>query len=70
MSSPSKTQKKEKRRVPPKRGQIKGQIFENLIKSVVSMVSKAGETGETSGGTSASATPPASAYNSDGNPSI
>lgn len=54
----------------PRRGQIKAQIFNVFIKSVVSTVSKAGESiGKFSGnggaGGSASSTPPHSAYNSD-----
>ncbi|KAK4255017.1 hypothetical protein QN277_008080 [Acacia crassicarpa] len=58
---------------PPKRGnKIKAQMFEGLIKSVASAVSKAGESlgkvngggGGNSGG-SASSTPLTSAYNSD-----
>ena len=62
---------------PPKRGQIKAQIFESLTKTVVSRASKLGkavgriigEGGSGSGG-SASSTPPPSAYNSDGNSDV
>ncbi|OAY37913.1 hypothetical protein MANES_11G138900v8 [Manihot esculenta] len=39
----STSQKEKKRNLPPKRGQIKAQIFQSLTKSVISMVSKAGE---------------------------
>ncbi|XP_023878039.1 uncharacterized protein LOC111990497 [Quercus suber] len=57
---------------PPKRGQIKAQIFGSLANSVVSAASKVGGAvgrmiGEVgSGRNSASSTPPPSAYNSDG----
>jgi hypothetical protein len=64
---------------PPKRGQIKAQIFESLAKTVVSRASKLGKavgriigeggSGSGSGG-SASSTPPLSAYNSDGNSDV
>ncbi|KAI3411358.1 uncharacterized protein J3R85_018067 [Psidium guajava] len=56
-------------RLPPKRGQIKAQIFEDLVKSVSSAAARAGNliglgnTGETSGTGSS----PPSGYNSDGN---
>lgn len=67
----STTQKKKETSLPPKRGQIKVQIFGNLIKkTVTSFVSKDGSGGNNrgdNGGSSASTTPPASAYNSDGN---
>lgn len=65
--------------LPPKRGQIKAQIFESLKKAVLSVASKSGETlgirrssgghGDASG-SSASATPPPSGYNSDWNSDI
>ncbi|KAJ7980937.1 Transcriptional regulator like [Quillaja saponaria] len=62
---------------PPKRGQIKAQIFESLVKSVTSMASKAGEPlgqnrAEAGGGggldgnsASTFSTPLLTAYNSD-----
>ncbi|CAK9172944.1 unnamed protein product, partial [Ilex paraguariensis] len=57
---------------PPKRGQIKAQIFESLVGTVVSVASKVGEAPSRwgidggVGGSSASASPPPSAYCSDG----
>ena len=57
---------------PPKRGQIKAQIFGSLANSVVAAASKVGGAvgrmiGEGGNGrNSASSTPPPSAYNSDG----
>lgn len=54
---------------PPKRGKIKAQIFNSLVKIVTSTVSKAGKFkgsgGDNSGGDSATSTPPPSDYNSD-----
>lgn len=74
MASTSSTpQEKKNTNRPPKRGQIKVQIFENLVKAVASsMTSKPGAQGrnrgeEGGGGGSASQTPPPSAYNSDAN---
>ncbi|KAF5751509.1 hypothetical protein HS088_TW02G00523 [Tripterygium wilfordii] len=63
-------------RFAPKRGKIKAQIFESMVKKVVSVFSDAGvaprenkeETGK--GGGSASVSPPPSAYSSDGNTDI
>lgn len=55
---------------PPRRGQIKAQIFGTVVKAVVSAVSKA-KKGEDSDGTSTSTstttTPQQSGYNSEGN---
>ncbi|KAK9280709.1 hypothetical protein L1049_014407 [Liquidambar formosana] len=76
MASASSTPPKENARFPPKRGQIKVRIFEDLVKKVVSVASKAGEAlgrigGDgSSGESSASVTSPPSSYNSDGNPDI
>lgn len=58
-----------KKSFPPKRGQIKAQIFESLAAAVSSMASKAGEALgiiREGGGTSATASPAPSSYNSDG----
>ncbi|KAF8396646.1 hypothetical protein HHK36_018270 [Tetracentron sinense] len=69
-STPS---KKEKASLPPKRGQIKAKIFGDIVKTVVTVVSKAGgglgiKRGEGSGGESSTSTsPPQSSYNSEGN---
>ncbi|CAK9172945.1 unnamed protein product, partial [Ilex paraguariensis] len=58
--------------LPPKRGQIKAQIFESLMGTVVSVTSKVGEALRRwardggGGGSSASASSPPSAYCSDG----
>ena len=73
-SDSSNTQNKKSTRLPPQRGQVKAQIFESVVNTVVSVVSIVrekivgrirGEGG--SGGNSASSTPPPSSYNSDGN---
>lgn len=56
---------------PPRRGLIKRQIFAKLVKVVVNKASKPGARGknraEDGGESSASQTPPPSAYNSDAN---
>ncbi|KAM1277098.1 hypothetical protein ACFX2I_029511 [Malus domestica] len=57
----------------PRRGQIKLQIFGNLVKAVSNMTSKPGAQGKNrgeGGGGSASTTPSPSAYNSDANSDI
>ncbi|KAG6629309.1 hypothetical protein CIPAW_14G075900 [Carya illinoinensis] len=65
------TDKKKNSSFPPRRGQIKAQIFGSIAKKVVSTASKVGAALEKirgedrSGGNSASSTPPSSAYNSD-----
>lgn len=73
------TPQKKKSNLPPKRGQIKAQIFSSLVDSVSSTISKTGESirnvfeksGGDSGSGSASAssasTPPPSGYNSETN---
>lgn len=68
-------QKKKSATFPPtpRRGQIKLQIFGNLVKAVSNMASKPGAQGKNrgeGGGGSASTTPPPSAYNSDANSDI
>ncbi|KAL6275989.1 hypothetical protein ACE6H2_019590 [Prunus campanulata] len=69
-ASPAPKEKKNTR-FPPRRGLIKLQIFENLVKVVVNKASKPGAQGENrgedSGESSASQTPPPSAYSSDAN---
>ncbi|XVF05625.1 hypothetical protein REPUB_Repub05bG0188900 [Reevesia pubescens] len=70
--------KKKETQFPPRRGQIKAQIFESMVKTVVSVASKAKEAlgknkVERSDGKSSSSTtttPPQSAYNSEGNGDI
>ncbi|EXC33215.1 hypothetical protein L484_011192 [Morus notabilis] len=62
--SPTNEKKKKETSIPPKRGQIKAQIFESLVKTVVSMASGAGAHSAT-GETSASTAPPPSSYNSN-----
>lgn len=71
--APEKKKKNSSFPEPPRRGRIKAQIFNGLVKSVVSKVSKAGESlgrltgnGGGGGGGSASSTSPRSAYNSEG----
>lgn len=74
-SASANTEKKSKTSSPlPKRGQVKGKIFEDLARTVVSAASKVGKAlgsvgggAAGSGGNSAAPTPPPSAYNSDGN---
>ncbi|KAK3442224.1 hypothetical protein EUGRSUZ_B02450 [Eucalyptus grandis] len=56
-------------RLPPKRGQIKAQIFEGFVKTLSSAAAKAGNAiglGST-GATSGTGSPPPSGYNSEGN---
>ncbi|XVE59146.1 hypothetical protein DITRI_Ditri05aG0022200 [Diplodiscus trichospermus] len=70
--------KKKETQVPPRRGQIKAQIFESMVKTVVSAASKAKEAlgknkGDGSDGrcsSSTTTTPPQSGYNSEGNGDI
>ncbi|KAL2328673.1 hypothetical protein Fmac_022100 [Flemingia macrophylla] len=50
---------------PPRRGQIKAQIFSGMVKFVASKFSK-GDGDLNNGGASAKSTPPPSDYNSDG----
>ncbi|KAL5056002.1 hypothetical protein RYX36_036684 [Vicia faba] len=62
------TSQKEKPNLPPKRGNIKAQIFSNLIKFVASSISKDAKSKENydnKDGGSTTSTPPSSAYNSD-----
>ncbi|KAG2673667.1 hypothetical protein I3843_13G090100 [Carya illinoinensis] len=72
----SNTEQKKSTSFPPRRGQVKAQIFESLAKKVVSAVSKVGEAlgmnrgNDGNGGASASSTPPPSSYNSDVNSDI
>ncbi|OIV99354.1 hypothetical protein TanjilG_17164 [Lupinus angustifolius] len=64
----SSTPHKEKANLPPKRGQIKAQIFSSFVKFVTSKGGKVTENiGNNNSGGSAfsSSTPPPSAYNSD-----
>ncbi|QHN76984.1 hypothetical protein HN51_054422 [Arachis hypogaea] len=68
------TPEKKRSSFPPKRGQIKAEIFNGLASSVVSTVSRVGESlrnmignGGTSPSSSSTSTPPPSAYNSEGN---
>ncbi|XP_021278895.1 uncharacterized protein LOC110412628 [Herrania umbratica] len=71
-------QRKKDRNLPPRRGQVKAQIFESVAKTVVSAASKAKQAlgknkGEGSDGKSTSSTtttPPQSGYNSEGNGDI
>ncbi|XWS74230.1 hypothetical protein CRYUN_Cryun02cG0197900 [Craigia yunnanensis] len=70
-------QRKKERQFPPRRGQIMAQIFESMVKTVVSAASKSKETlrkneGEGSDGKSSSTTttPPQSGYNSERNGDI
>uniref|UniRef100_A0A2N9G949 Uncharacterized protein n=1 Tax=Fagus sylvatica TaxID=28930 RepID=A0A2N9G949_FAGSY len=60
---------------PPKRGQIKAQIFGSLAKTAVSAASKVGKAvgriiGEGGNGGTASSTPPPSPNSSDGNSNV
>lgn len=60
-------------RPAPKRGQIKAGILRNLLKAVVSTSNPGAQgrnIGTEAGGSSASPTPPPSAYTSDGSPNI
>jgi hypothetical protein len=64
------TPQKEKANFPPKRGNIKAQIFNSMIKFVASSISRDGKSKENGdnkegGGGSTTSTPPPSAYNSD-----
>ncbi|KAF2283355.1 hypothetical protein GH714_003469 [Hevea brasiliensis] len=73
-STSTTSQKDKKRNFPPKRGQIKAQIFQSLTKTVSSWVTKAGEALKrdrghgADGGISSStaSTSPFSTFNSDG----
>ncbi|KAG4945310.1 hypothetical protein AAZX31_15G042500 [Glycine max] len=73
----SETPQRKKASLPPKRGQIKAQIFTSLVNSVASTISKTGESlrnvignGVNSGSGYASSTPPpSSGYNSETNSS-
>ncbi|CAB4313199.1 unnamed protein product [Prunus armeniaca] len=62
---------KKNTRLPPRRGLIMRQICEKLVKVVVNKASKPGaqgkNRGEDGGESSASQTPPPSAYSSDAN---
>ena len=61
MATPaSSTPDKKKTSPPPKRGQIKARIFEDIFKSLVFKVPK---TGESTGKITESSSPPPSAYN-------
>ncbi|PSS28945.1 Junctophilin-1 like [Actinidia chinensis var. chinensis] len=71
-STPPNPSKKQNPSFPPKRGQIKAQIFESWVNALSLAVSKAGEAlgrirrgGVGSSGGSTSESPPPSAYNSD-----
>ncbi|TQD99171.1 hypothetical protein C1H46_015181 [Malus baccata] len=69
----STSQEKKTTRLPPRRGKIKAEVFENIVKALVIMASKpAGreKNREEGGGNSASTTPPPTAYNSDANSDI
>ncbi|KAJ1395111.1 hypothetical protein SESBI_33638 [Sesbania bispinosa] len=73
MSTASSTPQKKKASFPPKRGQIKAEIFNGFVSSVASTVSKVGESLRNvigNGGGSASSTPPPSGYNSESNSDI
>ncbi|OIW05780.1 hypothetical protein TanjilG_23566 [Lupinus angustifolius] len=62
------THDKDKANLPPKRGQIKAQIFSSFVKFVTSKGEKITENNDdnnNNAGGSASTTPPPSAYNSD-----
>lgn len=63
------TQNKNSQPFPPKRGKIKAQIFESIVKTVKSTVTSiAGGSSDSGKSSSAGGTPPASSYSSDGNP--
>ncbi|XWS28921.1 hypothetical protein CRYUN_Cryun25bG0113400 [Craigia yunnanensis] len=70
--------KKKEKQIPPRRGQIKAQIFESMVKTVSSAASKAKEAlrkskEEGNEGKSSSSTttnPPQSGYNSEENGGI
>ncbi|GFY93109.1 hypothetical protein Acr_08g0015050 [Actinidia rufa] len=71
-STPPNPSKKQNPSFPPKRGQIKAQIFGSWVNALSLAVSKAGEAlgrirrgGGGSSGGSTSESPPPSAYNSD-----
>ena len=69
----SSTPEKKKASFPPKRGQIKAEIFNGLVTTVVSTISKVGESVRNiigNGGGSESSTPPPSTYNSEGNTDV
>lgn len=76
-SASTNPEKKRNASLPPKRGQIKAQIFESLVETVVSAVSRVGEAlgrirGEgssSSGGSSVTLTPPESTASSTPHPS-
>ncbi|KAE9620532.1 hypothetical protein Lal_00019026 [Lupinus albus] len=65
----SSTAQKEKTNLPPKRGQIKAQIFSSFVKFVTSkggkVTEKNGNNNNSGGSASSSSTPPPSDYNSD-----
>ncbi|TKY48482.1 hypothetical protein E2542_SST25901 [Spatholobus suberectus] len=70
----SSTPQRKKASLPPKRGQIKAQIFNSLVNSVTSTIAKTGESlrnviGNGGGSGSATSTPPPSGYNSESNSS-
>ncbi|KAL3530642.1 hypothetical protein ACH5RR_009964 [Cinchona calisaya] len=75
--SSSNPQKKNKTTIPRRRGQIKAQIFEDLVETVSYVASKAGEILSKLKGVGdgirspdqQSTTPPSSAYTSDASPS-
>ena len=56
-------EKTPKRRIPPKRGQVKVKMFKQLAKKVMSVVGTGKQGG--SSGSSASTTPPPSTYPSE-----
>ncbi|KAH1142062.1 hypothetical protein AAZX31_12G070100 [Glycine max] len=67
MATNNSTVHNKKTSFPPKRGQIKAQIFSNLVKIVASKFSKdEKDDDDKNGGDSAISTPPPSAYSSDG----
>lgn len=68
-TAPSPPRGKSNARLPPKRGQIKAQIFDGLVKTVSSAAAKAGTAIGlgSNGDTSGTGSPPPSGYNSDGN---
>ncbi|RDX96567.1 hypothetical protein CR513_20760, partial [Mucuna pruriens] len=70
----SNTSERKKASLPPKRGQIKAQVFNSLVNSVASAISKTRESlrnviANGGGSGSASSTPPPSGYNSEANSS-
>ncbi|TYH16301.1 hypothetical protein ES288_A05G106400v1 [Gossypium darwinii] len=73
---PEKTKKK-KTQFPPRRGRVKAQIFESIVKTVVSAASKTKEEmgknksevcdGKSCSSSSTTSTPPQSGYTCEGN---